>query len=60
MKQGRRLTRRQKVLVQSRRLNPSDWLRTKAPPGELHLVHRHVSNLHRLITLKGDEHASLF
>ena len=49
MKAGKRLTLRQKLLLQSKRLNPRDWLRTKQPPGELHLVHRHSDRTQRVI-----------
>lgn len=39
-KSGKNPTRRQKEIIQSRRLNPQNWLVMKAPPGELHIVHR--------------------
>ena len=52
MKNGKRLTRSQKLLVASRRLDPNNWLVCKALPHELHLVHRHTSTT-RIVKLKG-------
>lgn len=42
MKNPKRPTRKQKQLLARRRLNPDEWLVTKTPPGELHLVHRYT------------------
>lgn len=39
-KSGKNPTRRQKELIASRRLNPQNWLVMKAPPEELHIIHR--------------------
>jgi hypothetical protein len=51
---GKRLTRRMKHLLASRKLNPDNWLYVKNLPGELHLMHRHsgkvrVLNLERRV-----------
>ena len=40
LKNPKRPTRKQKELLARRRLSHKDWLVTKNPPGELHLVHR--------------------
>jgi hypothetical protein len=40
MKQGKRPTRKQKLIIAAKGLNPYNWLVTKALPGELHLEHR--------------------
>lgn len=38
--QGKRPTLRQKKAIAGMGLNPENWLIAKAPPGELHLIHR--------------------
>jgi len=40
MKHGKNLTRQQRKLVQSRGLNPDNWLVVKNLPDKLVLVHR--------------------
>lgn len=40
MKQGKKPTRKQKLIIAATRLNPDKWLVTKNPQGELHLKHR--------------------
>lgn len=40
MKQGKRPTRKQKLIIADMGLNPYNWLVTKNLPGELHLEHR--------------------
>jgi len=40
MKNGKRLTLRQKELLKSKGLNPADWLVVKNVTDELHLLHR--------------------
>lgn len=40
MKQGKRPTRKQKLIIEAANYNPDDWLVTKNLPGELHLEHR--------------------
>lgn len=57
MKQRRRLTLQQKRLVSRWGLNPEVWLRTKQPPGELHLVHRHFDHVQRIIKIRQEESA---
>jgi len=37
---GKRPTLRQKKAIAAMSLNPDNWLIAKAPPGELHLIHR--------------------
>ncbi|WP_397443925.1 DUF6906 family protein [Peribacillus aracenensis] len=50
MKNGKRLTRKQKELIQEAKLNPSDWLIAKNLPNELHLVHRECSKTTKVIS----------
>ncbi|MGO4890327.1 DUF6906 family protein [Anaerobacillus sp. MEB173] len=40
LKSGKRLNKKQKVLVQENGLNPSEWLVTKNLSDKLYLVHR--------------------
>lgn len=40
MKNGKRPTLKQKIVIRERGLNPKNWLVTKNANGELHLVHR--------------------
>lgn len=39
---GKRPTRREKVLLIKYGMNHENWLVEKRPPGELHLQHRHT------------------
>jgi len=39
---GKNPTLKQKKAIAAVRLNPENWLVAKAPPGELHLIHRHT------------------
>lgn len=39
---GKKPTLRQKKTIAAIGLNPDNWLVAKAPPGELHLVHRYT------------------
>jgi len=39
---GKKPALRQKKAISAYRLNPANWLVAKAPPGELHLIHRHT------------------
>jgi len=41
-------TRRQREIIQKRRLNSNNWLIQKNPPGELYIIHR-VSGTKKLI-----------
>jgi hypothetical protein len=49
MKQLTKPTRQQKILLQKRRMNPSDWMVERDTPKELVLVHRHFNNTRRAI-----------
>jgi hypothetical protein len=40
MKQGRRPTRKQKLIIEAAGHNPDNWLVTKNLQGEMHLEHR--------------------
>ncbi|ALS27165.1 hypothetical protein IJ21_17640 [Paenibacillus sp. 32O-W] len=40
--QGKRPTLKQKKTLKALNLNPDNWLIAKAPPGELHLIHRYT------------------
>lgn len=42
VKQGKRPTRKQKMLMAKVGLNPNNWLVVKNIPGSLHLEHRHT------------------
>ncbi|MCR1953102.1 hypothetical protein NSA50_19085 [Clostridium sp. DSM 100503] len=37
---GKKPTRQQKMIMQERRLNPSNWLVLKNPTNQLHIQHR--------------------
>lgn len=50
MKNGKRPTKRQKLLMSRAGLNPENWLVVKNPPGTLYLVHR-VSGSERVLKL---------
>lgn len=52
MKHGQNPTRKQKVLLKQHGKNPDNWLVTKNPPGELHIMHRHTGTEETLI-MKG-------
>ncbi|HDR3902013.1 DUF6906 family protein [Bacillus cereus] len=45
MKNGKKLTKREKMHLKSYRLNPESWLIFKKVDGELHLVHRHTNSI---------------
>lgn len=51
MKNGKRPTKRQKMLIAASGKNPADWLVCKDTPTEMHLVHRHAGT--RKIIPKG-------
>ena len=53
MKHGKKPTVNQRKLIQSKRLNPENWLVVKDTPSEMVLVHRHFDNKTRTIK-KGD------
>ncbi|AGE80864.1 MULTISPECIES: DUF6906 family protein [Bacillus cereus group] len=45
MKNGKKLTKREKMHLKSYKLNPDNWLIFKKVDGELHLVHRHTNSI---------------
>ncbi|WP_420819722.1 DUF6906 family protein [Paenibacillus monticola] len=45
MKQGRRPTRRQNAIIQSFKLNPTNWLVERESPSHMSIVHRTSGNL---------------
>ncbi len=50
MKNGKLPTKKQKLIIASKKLNPADWLVVKSLINELHIVHRHTDKL-RVIEL---------
>lgn len=42
MKNGKKLTKREKMHIKSFSLNPENWLVFKKVDGEMHLVHRYT------------------
>ena len=55
MKQLRKPTREQRKLIQSKRLNPDNWMVERDTTTEMVLVHKHFENKKRIIT-KGDKY----
>lgn len=51
MKAGKRPTLQQKKIIAKYRLNADNWLVTKAPPGELHIVHK-LSGKERVLKVR--------
>lgn len=49
MKNGKRPTRSQRMLIQKWRLDPAVWLVVKDTPSEMHLVHRLSDKTKRVI-----------
>lgn len=49
MKQLRKPTREQRKLIQSKRLNPDNWMIERDTPTEMVLVHKHFDNKTRTI-----------
>lgn len=43
MRNGKRPTRRQRMMMAKCRLNSNNWLVLKNPPGEMHIIHRQTS-----------------
>ncbi len=41
MRIGKKPTRRQKIIISSKRLNPKNWLVLQDKPDELVVLHRH-------------------
>lgn len=54
MKHGKRPTRRQKQLLEKRKLAPTDWLVTKNLPDRLHVEHR-VTGVERVVMKGGGQ-----
>jgi hypothetical protein len=48
MKQGKKPTRNQKMLIKDAGLKPDNWLIVKNPSGELHMIHKETGT-HRVI-----------
>lgn len=49
MKQLRKPTRAQKILMQKRKLNPADWMVERETPDHLVLVHRHFNGTKKIL-----------
>lgn len=49
MKQLKKPTRSQKMLMQKWKLDPAMWLVERDTPEEMHLVHRHSDKTRRII-----------
>lgn len=49
MKHGKKPTREQKKLMQSKRLNTADWLVERDTPDKLVLRHRHFDSVTKII-----------
>ena len=56
MKHGKKPTVAQRKLIESRRLDPNNWLVVKDTSTEMVLVHRHFDGNTRTI-IKGDSYA---
>lgn len=53
MKQLKKPTRSQKILIQKKRMKPEDWMVERDTPEEMVLVHKHFNGTRRIIH-KGD------
>lgn len=49
MKHGKKPTREQRKLIQSKKLKPEDWMVERDTPEKLVLVHRHFDSVSRTI-----------
>lgn len=49
MKQAKNPTRRQKIFIQKKRMNPADWLVAQDDPEKMVLVHRHFDSVKKTI-----------
>ena len=49
MKQLKKPTREQRKLIQSKRLNPANWMVERDTPTEMVLVHKHFEGKQRII-----------
>lgn len=55
MKQLKKPTRSQKMLLQKRKLNPADWMIERDTPEQLVIIHRRFDSKKKIIP-KGDKH----
>lgn len=55
MKQGKNPTRRQKIFLQKKRMNPADWFVVEDTQEKMVLVHRHFDSVKKIIH-KGEHH----
>lgn len=55
MKAGKKLTRSQRIFIQSKRLNPDNWYVERDTPEKIVLIHKHFDNKTRTI-YKGEKH----
>ena len=55
MKQAKNPTRRQKIFIQKKRMNPADWLVAQDTPEKMVLVHRHFDSVKKIIPKGGNE-----
>lgn len=49
MKQSKNPTRRQKIFLQKKKLNPADWLIERDTPEKMVLQHRHFDSVTKII-----------
>lgn len=49
MKQLKKPTRAQKILMKQKRMNPEDWMVERDTPEKLVLVHRHFNTTKKII-----------
>lgn len=53
MKHQKKPTREQKKIIQSKKLNPADWMIERDTPEKIVLVHRHFDSVTKTIQKKG-------
>lgn len=49
MKQLKKPTREQRKLIQSKRLNPDNWMIERDTPDQIVIVHRHFDHVKKII-----------
>lgn len=54
MKQAKNPTRRQKIFIQKKRMNPADWFVVEDTPEKMVLVHRHFDSVKKIIPKGGN------
>ena len=54
MKNGKRLTKKQKIAVRNYGLNPANWLVYRVEPECFHIVHRYTTTKRKII-LQGEK-----